>query len=67
MTASSSITAIWSGKRIEFGPGKMSTAGATMAASAKNSYLVNKIAFFHDKVVAANVMVIDLLRDLLIT
>ena len=34
-------------QRIEFCTGKMFAAGATMSASAKDPYLVNKICFLH--------------------
>jgi hypothetical protein len=47
MPASSAIAAIGSGQRIEFCTGKMFTTGATMPASAKDPYLVNKVCFLH--------------------
>jgi hypothetical protein len=47
MPAAAAIAAIGPGQRVELGTGKMFTAGAAMPASAKDPYLVNKIAFFH--------------------
>ena len=47
MTTTAAVATIGSGHRFEFCTGKMFTAGAPMAASAKNPYLVNKICFFH--------------------
>ena len=49
MTTTTAIAAIGSGQRIEFCAGKMFAAGATMPASAKDPYLVNKVCFLHCK------------------
>jgi hypothetical protein len=49
VTTSSPITAIWSCQRVELGTGKMPAACATMPASAKDPYLVNKVCFFHNE------------------
>ena len=60
MTASSAITAIGPGKRIEFSTGKMPAASTTMSAFAKDPYLVNKVCFLHNEICGAKVMVLDL-------
>ena len=48
MGAAAAITAIGAAHRREFISHKMFTACATMAAAAKNPYLVNKIAFLQN-------------------
>jgi hypothetical protein len=45
MTTPAAIASIRTRKRIELCPHKMLVACTAMAATAKNSYLVNKIAF----------------------
>jgi hypothetical protein len=47
MSSSSSISSIRSPEGRHFIPEKMFTASAPMPGSAKNSYLVDKIAFLH--------------------
>jgi hypothetical protein len=49
MPSSSPIATIRPGKWIEFCTGKMFAAGATMPASAKDPYLVNKVCFLHNE------------------
>jgi hypothetical protein len=45
--ASAAIAAVGPGQGIELGTGKMFAAGAAVSASAKNPYLIYKIAFLH--------------------
>jgi len=63
MTTTTAITTIGPGQRIEFGTGKMFTAGAAMAASAKDPYLVNEVCFLHFKSCGAKVRVIQVVTE----
>jgi len=52
MTSATSVTAIGAAKRRKFIAHKMFTSRTTVPASAKDPYLVNKIAFFQCSIFA---------------
>src|SRR5688500_418988 len=48
MTATASVSSIWSGHRVELCSHKVLAAGATMTAAAEHPDIINKIGFFHE-------------------